>query len=355
MKKTTSLDIAHEARVSQSTVSRALRDSPLVNPDTRRRVQEVARRLNYKVDVNARNLRSMKTNTIALLLCEDPGSGAAAINPFFLSILGSVAHAVSQRGYDLLVSFQQLSDDWQADYEEANRADGIILLGYGNYNNYLEKIRALEKAEAHFITWGPVIEGQPGLFLGCDNAKGGYRATHRLASVGRSKIGFIGEVSEGCPEFRDRYNGYRQALADAQLDFNPDLQIDGESSEKDGYQAVQQLLDNACEFDGLVCASDLLAIGAISALKHAGRRVPAHVSVTGFDDIPTAAHMTPALTTVRQDTIAAGQILVENLLRLIAGEEVGSALLATDLIVRESCGEVASDSRNAPSSLAQRL
>ncbi|MEM9532371.1 MAG: LacI family DNA-binding transcriptional regulator [Pseudomonadota bacterium] len=338
MKKATSLDIAHLARVSQSTVSRALRNSPLVNPDTRRRVQDIARQLNYKVDVNARNLRSMKTNTIALLLCEDPGGGAAQINPFFLSILGSVAHAVARRGYDLLVSFQQLSEDWQADYEHANRADGIILLGYGNYNDYLKKISELEQAEAHFITWGPVIPGQPGLFIGCDNRKGGYQATERLIAAGRRHIGFVGEISDGCPEFRDRFRGYRQALEAAGLNADAALQIDGESSEKDGHRAALQLLESGRPFDALVCASDLLAIGAISALRHAGHRVPDAVSVIGFDDIPTAAHMTPALTTVRQDTVEAGQVLVEKLLQLIAGKPVDSMLLPTELIVRESCG-----------------
>ncbi len=338
MKKTTSLDIAHLASVSQSTVSRALRNSPLVNEETRKRVQEIARELNYKVDVNARNLRSMKTNTIALLLCEDPGSGDAAINPFFLSMLGSIAHAVARRGYDLLVSFQQLSEDWQADYEHANRADGIIFLGYGNYTTYLDKIKALEQDEAHFITWGPVVEGQPGLFLGCDNRSGGYRVTERLISLGHRKIGFIGDVSDSCPEFRDRFAGYSQALSEADLPTDLRLQIGGESAERDGFGAVEQLLQSKCRFDALVCASDLLAIGAISALKHAGMRVPSDIAVVGFDDIPTAAHMTPALTTVRQDTIAAGEALVDNLIKLINGEPATSDLMPAELVIRESCG-----------------
>lgn len=337
-KKPTSLDIAHLASVSQSTVSRALRDSPLVNIETRQRVQQIARQLNYKVDVNARNLRSMKTNTIALLLCEDPGSGDAAINPFFLSMLGSIAHAVAQRGYDLLVSFQQLSEDWQADYEHANKADGIIFLGYGDYNTYLGKISALEQANAHFITWGPVIKGQPGLFLGCDNRQGGQLATERLISLGHQRIAFIGDISDGCPEFQERYQGYSEALTQAGFPVDRRLQRGSDSSEEHGYQAAMDLLGDGVKFDALICVSDLIAIGAISALKHSELRVPSDVAVVGFDDIPTAAHMAPALTTVRQDTIAAGRLLVDNLLALIGGEAVESRLMPTELIIRESCG-----------------
>ncbi len=337
-KKPTSLDIAHRANVSQSTVSRALRNSPLVNAETRERVQRIAQELNYKVDVNARNLRSMKTNTIALLLCEDPGSGAAAINPFFLSMLGSITHAVSQRGYDLLVSFQQLSEDWQADYEQANRADGLIFLGYGDYPTYSKKITALDEDGAHFVTWGPVIKGQPGVFVGCDNRAGGRNATERLISLGHQRIGFVGDNSKDYPEFQERYEGYCDALSEADFVIDQRLQRSSDSDENNGAAAVDDLLNSEVPFDALVCASDLIAIGAISALKRAGLRVPANVAVVGFDDIPTAAHMTPALTTVRQDTIAAGELLVDTLLKLIDGETAQSQLLPVELIIRDSCG-----------------
>ena len=133
--KATSFDIAYQAGVSQSTVSRALRDSHLVNLETRNRIKAIAKELNYKVDKNASNLRSQQSTTIALLLFEDPTSDDSQINPFFLSMLGSITRACSLRGYDLLVSFQQLSDDWHADYADCHKADGIILLGYGDYQD----------------------------------------------------------------------------------------------------------------------------------------------------------------------------------------------------------------------------
>jgi DNA-binding LacI/PurR family transcriptional regulator len=136
--KATSFDIAYLAGVSQSTVSRALRDSPQVNKETREKVQAIARQLNYKVDKNASNLRKQRSSTLALLLFEDPTTDESLINPFFLSMLGSITRACARNGQDLLVSFQQLSDDWHADYEDSKKADGIILLGYGDYVDYEE-------------------------------------------------------------------------------------------------------------------------------------------------------------------------------------------------------------------------
>jgi len=129
--KATSPDIAHLAGVSQPTVSRALRGSPMVNEETRRRIQAIAEQLNYKVDKNASNLRTQHSGTLALLFFEDPTADESQINPFFLSMLGSITRACALQSYDLLISFQQLSTNWQADYEDSNKADGLILLGYG--------------------------------------------------------------------------------------------------------------------------------------------------------------------------------------------------------------------------------
>src|SRR5690606_4230608 len=141
--KPTSRDIAYEAGVSQATVSRALRGSPLVRPETRQRILEIATQLNYRVDQHAAGLRSRRSRTLALLLFADPTGDESQINPCFLSMLGSIARAAAARDYDVLVSFQQLSTDWHARYEASHRADGIILLGYGDYVAYAEKLQAL--------------------------------------------------------------------------------------------------------------------------------------------------------------------------------------------------------------------
>jgi len=336
--KATSLDIAHLAGVSQPTVSRALRDSPLVSLETRQRVQKIARELNYKVDVNARNLRAQCTNTIALLLFEDKGEGEAFINPFFLSMLGSITRASAKHGYDLLISFQQLSDDWNAEYEDANKADGIIFLGYGDYSSYIKRISKLDREGAHFVTWGPVIENQPGLFVGCDNEQGGELAADHLLKNGHQRIAFLGDKSNDYPEFSDRYRGYVNAHQKHNMPVDPALQFDAFFSEDSGYKATQKLIASGIEFSAITCASDLIAIGAIKALREKGIRVPRDKQIVGFDNIPTAEHLAPALSTVRQDTFLAGQTLVESVIKLIEGETVSSSLLPTTLIVRDSCG-----------------
>lgn len=336
--KPTSLDIAHLAGVSQPTVSRALRDSPLVSLETRRKVQKIASELNYKVDVNARNLRSQTTNTIALLLFEDTNGDEAFINPFFLSMLGSITRASANAGYDLLISFQQLSDDWHAEYEDANKADGIIFLGYGDYSSYIKRISKLDKEGAHFVTWGPVIEEQPGLFVGCDNEQGGYIAAEHLIKNGHKRIVFLGDESNDYPEFRDRYRGYCKAHADNNTEVDQQLRFNAFSSEESGYNATQELINSGLSFTSISCASDLIAIGAIKALREHDFNVPSDVAIIGFDDIPTAEHLAPSLSTIRQDTLAAGRTLVDSVIQQILGESVESKLLPATLIVRDSCG-----------------
>ena len=337
--KPTSFDIAYRAGVSQATVSRALRDSPLVSKETREKVKAVALELNYKVDKNARNLRSQKTRTIALLLCEDPGTGESLINPFFLSMMGSIIRAAAKRGYDVLISFQQLSDDWHAEYEDANRADGIIFLGYGDYLTYSVKAAKLVEEDAHFITWGPVLPDQSGYSIGCDNVRGGYDAAQHLLSQACKSVAFLGDISEHCPEFHQRYVGFKNAMNDAGLEVDADLQVFADSSEGDGYRAIQLLLETGKPFDAVFGASDSIAIGAMRALKDLNYQVPKDVAVIGFDDIPAASYSNPPLTTVQQNTSVAGELLVENLLKLIDGEPVESMLLPAKLVIRESCGE----------------
>ena len=139
-KRITSFDIAEKAGVSQATVSRALRGDPSVSEDTRRRVEAAAATLNYTVDKSASSLRGRLTGTLALLFFEDPTPDDSHINPFFLSMLGSITRACAQQGYDLLISFQQFSTDWHADYADSKKADGIILLGYGDYLAYRARL-----------------------------------------------------------------------------------------------------------------------------------------------------------------------------------------------------------------------
>ena len=334
----TSRDIAEVAGVSQATVSRALRNSPLVRKETRERIQKIARDLNYFVNRNAAGLRTHQSNTIALLLFDETEGADAQINPFFLSMLGYITRAAAERGYDVLISLQQLSDDWHIEYQASHRADGLILLGYGDYTTYREKLAALADANTRFMIWGPMVDWQAGHSLGCDNEAGGRRATEHLLSLGRRRIVILGDTSKRHPEFESRRNGYRAALEAAGLAEESDLVVHADNSEQASRAAVAKLLERGVDFDALFAVTDVIAIGAIQALNDHGLAVPGDVSVVGFDDLPHAAYVTPPLSTVRQNIREAGEGLVESIVTLIEGGKVESRVTAPELIIRESCG-----------------
>lgn len=336
--KASSFDIAYMAGVSQPTVSRALRGSPLVKEETRRRILEIAEQLNYKVDKNASNLRNQASATLALLLFEDPTPDDSLINPFFLSMLGSITRACALQGYDLLISFQQLSSDWQADYEDSKKADGLILLGYGDYLESKQRLDRLVEQGTHFVRWGAVMPDTPGVSIGCDNVQGGRDMTRHLLDQGRRRIAFLGDASAHAPEFQARHQGYVEALKKARIKPDPALQVDAITTEQAGFAATRELLARGVAFDAVFAASDLIAIGAMRALVEHGLRVPEDVAVGGFDDIPMASFAIPALTTVQQDTKEAGRVLVDTLVRLIHEEPVESRMLPTALVVRRSSG-----------------
>ncbi len=343
--KATSFDIAHMAGVSQSTVSRALSDSPLVNPITREKIKQIAKDLNYKVDKNASNLRKQQSKTLALLLFEDPTADDSSINPFFISMLASITKATAAAGYDLLVSFQNLNDDWHAVYEDSNKADGLILLGYGSYTDYEYKLSQLEEQETRFLRWGAPDENHPGISIGSDNFQGGKIITEHLLTLGRRNFAFIGEAGDGAPELKARYLGAVKAISNFQLDSNEQAQMIGQvdaiSTELDGYQAATTLLhsiDDNVKLDAIFCASDLMAIGAIRAIKEQGYDVPKDIAVVGYDNIQVSGFSNPPLTTVQQNAALAGKLLVDNLLKLIHNEPVDDVLMQPELIIRQSCG-----------------
>jgi len=334
--KPTSFDIAFLAGVSQPTVSRALRGSPVVSLETRKRIEEIAKQLNYRVDKNASNLRSQHSNTLALLLFEDPTPDDSQINPFFHSMLGSITRASARRGFDLLISFQQLSRDWSQDYEDSRKADGIILLGYGDNEEYRPRLEKLQAQGTHFVRWGPVLSDEPGVSVGSDNAQGGFDVTRHLLQSGRRRIAFLGTATTHYPEFFDRYRGYERAMLEARVPTSSALQVDAMTTEEAGFQAACELRARGVEFDAIVAASDLIAIGALRALLAAGVDVPRQVAVVGFDDLPAASLTNPPLTTVMQDTRQAGALLVETLLRLINGESASNSVIPTRLMIRKS-------------------
>ena len=332
----TSFDIAYAAGVSQPTVSRALRGDRAVSEKTRAKIQQIARDLNYTVDKNASSLRSQRSNTIALLFFEDPTPDESMINPFFLAMLGSITRAAANEGLDLLISFQRMEDDWHVQYQDSHRADGLILLGYGDYTSYRERMDQLVRQGTHFARWGSVSSDSSGVTVGTDNVGAGRLAGKHLLDQGRHKIAFLGHADEHYPEFHGRYSGLCSALVEAGIEPDQRLQFDALTTEEEGRAAARALLASGAKFDAIFAASDLIAIGAMRALAEAGRTVPRDVAVVGFDDIPAAGMTTPPLTTVSQDIKRAGQVLVETLLAQIEGRDLPPRKLPGSLIVRGS-------------------
>jgi alanine racemase len=253
-------------------------------------------------------------------------------------MLGSITRECGLLGYDLLVSFQELNTDWHAVFKDSNKADGLILLGYGDYMDYESKLKELVEHGTPFVRWGAATESVQTTSIGCDNHHGGKQITQHLIDLGRKQFAFVGNVSDGAPEFKARYQGHCQALQDANIVIRPELQENAINTEEDGYQATLSLLATGLPFDAVAAASDVIATGVLRALKEHKIAVPEQIAVVGFDDIPIARFTSPALTTCRQDSAVAGQLLVDKLVEMIRGEPVTNTFIQTKLVVRESCG-----------------
>ena len=197
----------------------------------------------------------------------------------------------------------------------------------------------LEEQGTHFVRWGAHDEDHPGVSIGCDNFQGGFDITQHLLSLGHQRFAFVGGADGSAPEFMARYLGHKEALKQANLQ-QYSQQIDAISTEDSGYVATQQLLDKNLELDAIVCASDLIAIGVLRALRDRKIAIPKQIAVVGYDNIQVASFANPSLTTVEQNTKLAGEILVDSLLKLICGEKVEHYLMPVDVVVRQSCGTV---------------
>ena len=196
-----------------------------------------------------------------------------------------------------------------------------------------KELNELADTNARFVVWGAHMPGQKYRSIGSDNLLGGRRATLHLARLGRRQILFIGGSD---PEAQQRRRGYTEALAESGIEPDPKLVTQVEFELESADAAVARLLRKGVAFDGVVAASDLIALGAIRALRRVGLSVPGDVSVVGYDDMLLSRLSTPALSTIRQDTFRAGQLLVASILE--PGAEETPGYLPTELIVRESCG-----------------
>jgi len=327
-------DIAKEAGVSIATVSRALADNPVVNNETKRRIWDLARAQGYNMRALPVSANSSAEATISIIVPKPQGRDGWLLDPFFQELLGGIGEAARSLQCDYLVSHTdpQNYDDLSR-LMDSSRCEGIIFLGQSFLH---ERLNRLVGHPMKFIVWGGELRGQEYASVGSDNIRGGRKATAHLARLGRRRIAFFGDTK--APEISQRFEGYKTALEQAGLNFDPSLVFPAHFEIESAANSMHALIRRGTDFDAAVCSSDLIAIGVIRALRKHGRTVPGDVAVVGYDDIQLARYIEPPLTTIGQDLPLAGRLMVMKLLNAETPDDMQTERLPTELIQRESCG-----------------
>ena len=331
--RVTSFDVAEAAGVSQSTVSRALAGDTSISEPTRRRVMEAAARLNYQVDENAARLRRGRTGTLALVMICRPGEDRKDLNPFYFALLGSTCAAAAARGYEALVSFQDSPENFWGHYQERRKADGMIVIGTSENTAAWDYFGQLGEG-THWVCWGAPSDAFP--WVRSDNHAGAMLATRHMLVRGYGDIVCLGSETTPQRQFKERYDGYADAMREAGRE--PFLQrIErGLPREEQGRRAAAALIAGGRVFDAVFGVSDEIALGALKELVANGYRVPDDIGVTGFDGVRAGAWSSPPLTTVESDFEVAGSLLVDRLIATIGGEAPSPRRVPVRLIVRGS-------------------
>lgn len=325
-------DLAKLAGVSKSTVSRALAGSHLVNKETRDLVASLARQHNYRLNTQARNFRLKESLTITVLIPTAYKANRQISDPFFLELLGGIAVALSERGHELLLGKSTAqSGDWIEDFINYRSSDGVILIGQGLQH---DRINELAADYSPLAVWGGQLPDQKYCTVGSDNLLGGEKATDHLISKGCRRIVFLG--NKQMPEVKLRFDGYQRALEKAAIPFDESLGVSTGFTNNEGFEAIKSLLASEAEFDAIFATSDVFAMAAIRALHESHRTVPDDVCVVGYDDITLSAYYNPPLTSIHQDRVMGGRLLVDSLFKIIEGGHGESVLLPTELVVRKS-------------------
>lgn len=332
-KKVTLNDVAHHAGVSYQTVSRVINKHPSVAEDTRKRVLEAIRLLNYRPNQAARSLVTNRSDTIAII-----SFGTSYYGP--AQMVSNITQHAKNNGYHVsLSSVQELKrKEIKAALDDlhGNLVDGIIMIA-PIISDFMPEIKELV-GDIPFVQ----IDTQPQTGIASvviEQAYGTRLAVEHLIDLGHREIA---EIS-GPLNWYDaimRHQSWIETMQEHNLSHK--MSTEGNWTAKSGYEAVQSLLESGAEFTGLVVANDQMALGAIAALNKADLRIPADVSVVGFDDVPEAAYYLPALTTIRQDFSTLGAQSVAYLVSLMENVEtpIRQRALYPELIIRDSTGSV---------------
>jgi DNA-binding LacI/PurR family transcriptional regulator len=328
----TMADIAELANVSASTVSRALTDSTLISKATREKIQAIARNTGFSVNPLASGLRSKKSNVVSVLITLIHDRHQHVSDPFMMTMLAHVADALTEAGYDMLLSKVSVHEDgWIERLFATRRPAAALLIGQSFEHASIERAA---QAGLPVVAWGARLPRQSYATVGTDNRQGGFLAAQHLISQGYRNIAFLGD--RRTPEIAQRFDGFRRAHRKAGLQVQLHLVTASPFDGASAFAAARDLVANGHAMDSIVAGSDVIAMSAMRALMSAGRSVPRDVALVGFDDIEMAGFITPSLTTIRQDLALGAQLLVQKMIAVIAGDHVESTELPAELIVRES-------------------
>jgi LacI family transcriptional regulator len=329
--------VARLAGVSRSTVSRVINDHPNVRPETRSQVWQAIRESSYQPNIVARSLVTSRTRIIGMIIPE--AVTTLFTDPFFPLVLRGATEACNIHQYQLMLSLFTASADRHEMYQRvllSGYLDGAIVASTSLDDPIFSD---LLQDQIPFVSIGRHLNQQVH-YVDADNVGGARMAVEHLIRQGHQRIATIAgrlDTLHG----QDRLEGYRQALQAHRIQVDESLIIEGDFAERSGMVGMQQLLPTSP--DAVFVASDMMAIGALKVLRQAGSQVPHDVALIGFDDIPAASMIEPALTTVRQPIERMGAMAVDLLLSVLENSSEGKALahriiLPTELMVRASCG-----------------
>ncbi len=336
-RKATSADVARRAGVSRTTVSFVLNNVPgvRISEATRQRVLQAAAELEYYPHAAAQSLARQQSRTLGLILCQSPDRVFA--DAFLPQVMRGVGRVAEEHGFKLLLQYVEdvTRPDAYITLVRQKHIDGIILSGPRSDDEQLPRLQA----ERFPLVLLGQLPGSGIPFVDVDNIDGAQRATEHLIRLGYRRIACITNAPPEYTASQQRLAGYRRALEAHGLAYDATLVRYGDFREESGYAAMASLLDAGVP-EAVFVASDLVAFGALEAIKARGLSVPQDVALVGFDDVPVARYVDPPLTTVRLPAYDLGAEAAQLVLQLITGAEpkTTEVLLQTTLVVRESCG-----------------
>jgi LacI family transcriptional regulator len=336
-------DVARHANVSIATVSRVLNSTTPVQPEKADRVRLAMEELQFVPRHAARVLASKHTHTIGLVLSDISGA-------FFLPMLKGIEAGAHEAGYDLLIHSTKKEGPSRRPLGEHN-TDGLLIFTDSLDHLELHRLYGMDFPIVLLHQTPPDSLHIP--VIAVENKDGAAMLVNHLIEIhGRRRIVFL-QGPEGHEDSVWRERGYREALEAHNILFNPELVASGKFDEDEAFAAIQQMVLDGIEFDAIFAGDDDSAIGAMRALKLGGRHIPQDVAVVGFDDVPFARYLFPALTTVRAPIEQVGREAVRQLVRLMNGQEAEAlTLMRTELVIRESCGCLPSPTNGQDESLS---